>query len=153
VPNHGHPAIRPARTSDGPELFEIRRSAILAAAPRSIARRWADAHPSEWILDVLAQRRVWVFESPSGVVGWVSATDNQVDALYTQPKCLGQGIGSALLAFAEGQLHALGFASVVLNASLNAEAFYRRRGYSADGERHPSDPPDHGSLPMRKALA
>ena len=148
-----HRTIRPARKGDGPELFEIRRQAILAAGSPRVARQWADAHPAEWIFEVIAKRRVWVFETTSELVGWVSATGNQVDALYTRPECFRQGIGSALLAFAEEQLRTHGFCHVVLNASINAESFYRSRGYSPNGERHTEDSSDQGSLPMRKALA
>jgi GNAT superfamily N-acetyltransferase len=147
-----HRIIRPAHKSDGPQLFEIRQQAILAAASPLVAGQWADAHPPEWILEVITKRRVWVLEMPAGLVGWVSATENQVDALYTRPDYFRQGIGSALLAFAEDQLRALGFSAASLNASTNAEGFYRARGYSPNGDRHASDSSNHGSMPMRKTL-
>src|SRR5688572_15406662 len=152
MPDPMHRNIRPARKGDGPQLFEIRRQAILAAGSPRVARQWAAAHPPEWILEVIAKRRVWVFETTTELVGWVSATGSQVDALYTRPECFRQGVGSALLAFAEEQLRTLGFCHVVLNASINAERFYRSRGYSPNGERHADDSSDQGSLPMRKAL-
>lgn len=144
--------IRAAHESDGAQLFEIRRQAILAAASPPVAQQWADAHPPEWILEVIANRRVWVFEMRPRILGWVSATTNQVDALYTQPDSFRRGIGSALLAFAEDQLRTLGFSTVVLNASINAERFYLSRGYVPNGDRHALDSPHHGSLPMRKTL-
>ena len=101
---------------------------------------------------MIAKRRVWVFEVPPRIVGWVSATENEVDALYTRPDCFRRGIGSALLAFAEDQLRTFGFSTIVLDASINAQEFYRSRGYLPNGDRHASDSPNHGSLPMYKVL-
>jgi hypothetical protein len=58
MPDHLDRNIRPAHKSDGAQLFEIRWHAILAASPL-VAQQWSDAHPPEWIYEVIAKRRVW----------------------------------------------------------------------------------------------
>lgn len=147
-----HCCIRTAREDDGQALFRIRREAILAAAAPEVAVAWAEAHPPEWINEVLAERQVWVFESDGCLVGWCSATSNHIDALYTAPSHFRQGIASALLAFTEKELRKSGFAEVELNASLNAEHFYRAHGYTAKGPRHALESRHRGSLPMSKVF-
>ncbi len=142
--------IRPAVASDAQRLFDLRRASIMELAPPAmplaLAEQWANAHSSEWILDVLRERHVWVYECEGDVVGWVSVTANKIDGLYTSPQHARRGIGTLLLRFAETELERLGYVEATLEASANAEAFYRRRGYEAAGPR----PRDGEALPMSK---
>jgi predicted GNAT family N-acyltransferase len=62
-----------------------------------------------------------------------------------------EGIGTRLLAHAEGWAHGAGFLLMVLNARMGAEGFYARFGYQAHGE-----PFDENTIPhigMTKRLA
>jgi predicted GNAT family N-acyltransferase len=62
-----------------------------------------------------------------------------------------EGIGTRLLAHAEGWAHGAGFLLMVLNARMGAEGFYARFGYQAHGE-----PFDENTIPhigMSKSLA
>jgi GNAT superfamily N-acetyltransferase len=145
-------AIRSAVASDAGRLFDLRRTSILALAPPAmplaLAEGWANAHGPEWIHQVLRERHVWVYETGGEVVGWVSVTANTIDGLYTSPQHARQGIGTRLLRFVEVELERLGYAEATLEASVNAEAFHRRRGYEATGPR----PRDGEALPMSKQL-
>ncbi len=145
-------ATRSAVASDADRLFDVRRAAILELAPPVMplasAEEWANAHGPEWILDVLRARHVWVYEVDGDVVGWVSVTANTIDGLYSSPQHARQGIGTRLLRFVEAELERLGFTEVTLEASVNSEAFYRRRGYEAAGPR----PRDSEALPMSRRL-
>ena len=114
--------------------------------PLAVAEEWANSRDPEWILEVLRDRRVWVYQADGDVVGWVSVTASKIDGLYTSPPQAGRGIGTRLLRFVEAELERLGYAEATLDASVNAEAFYRRRGYEATGPR----PKDGEALPMRK---
>ena len=147
--------IRPATLNDAQAIFDIRRAAILAfaapAMPPAQAREWADAHPPVWTVHLIRERQVWTYDLDGDVVAWVSAAGNRVDGLYTSPPHAGQGIASALLQFVEANLIRLGHTAVLLDASANAERFYRRRGYEAAGLR-PLDGTNYGALPMRKVL-
>ena len=54
----------------------------------------------------------------------------------------GEGIGSRLLAFAEAWARGGGYGMIILNARVGAEEFYKRHGYSAEGE-----PFDQNTIP------
>jgi ribosomal protein S18 acetylase RimI-like enzyme len=148
--------IRPAIAADAPELFDIRKAAILAfAAPAMRADRavaWADAHPPAWMHAVIRERDVHVFERAGAIVGWVGAIGCRIDGLYVSPPHAGCGVGRALLKFAESQIAARGLAEVVLDASVNAIGFYGSQGYEPVGDPHPDDGPTCGAQPMRKRL-
>lgn len=50
------------------------------------------------------------------------------------PNAQGQGVGAALLAFAENWLREHGYSHISLHARQGAEAFYARHGYATVGE-------------------
>ena len=54
----------------------------------------------------------------------------------------GEGIGSRLLVFAEAWARGGGYGMIILNARVGAEEFYKRHGYSAEGE-----PFDQNTIP------
>ena len=54
----------------------------------------------------------------------------------------GKGIGSRLLGFAEAWARRGGYGMIIVNARLEAEEFYRRHGYVAEGESF-----DENSIP------
>jgi putative acetyltransferase len=58
---------------------------------------------------------------------------NELRACYVHPHFNRQGIGRRLLAVLEEEAKAAGAGWLNLNASLNAEEFYRATGYIADG--------------------
>lgn len=64
--------IRPAVASDARHLFDIRRDSILELAPPAmpveLAGEWANAHPPDWIYDVLRERDVWVLVFENQIV-------------------------------------------------------------------------------------
>jgi N-acetylglutamate synthase-like GNAT family acetyltransferase len=53
----------------------------------------------------------------------------ELEALYVAPEEAGHGVGSRLLSSLEVLAWRTGAAGVSLDASLNAEPFYRARGY------------------------
>jgi len=57
----------------------------------------------------------------------------ELRACYVHPRFNRQGIGRLLLEALEEKARAAGVAWLNLNASLNAEEFYRASGYTADG--------------------
>lgn len=148
--------IRFARDSDAPQLFELRRAAILAfaapAMPPALATAWADAHPTRWMGEVIRQRDVWVLDIDGVIAGWISASANKIDGLYTSPPYAGRGVASRLLAYVEDVLEERGYAEALLDASVNAEGFYVERGYAPSGPR-PADGTNYGAQPMSKALS
>lgn len=131
--------IRPAHFDDTATLTQIRRAAILTLAERTMGRdqaqRWADAAAPDRVQRALEIHQVWVAECMDAAVGWVEVDGDCIAGMYVQPQHAGQGIGSTLLAHAEGEIQAAGYPATRLAASWNAETFYWRRGYLPLGER------------------
>ena len=131
-------ALRLAIQSEAPVLAAIRRGAILTLATPKYgserARDWADSSGDERVLRAIKKNEVWVAERNNAVVGWVEIDRDRVEGIYVRPDVSGSGIGSALLLHAEGQIQSAGHCAVALDASWNAERFYLRRGYQAQGE-------------------
>ena len=142
--------IRSANPTDADELLAIRRDAIVALAAeygRVAAERWASAAQPDRAAKAIATNRVWVTERGSKVVGWVEVSGTTIESLYVSPAAARRGVGSSLLAHAEGQIREAGASSAYLDASPNAEAFYARRGYRRAGEVKAND-----AIPMSKRL-
>jgi putative acetyltransferase len=53
----------------------------------------------------------------------------EVRAPYVSPAASGQGVGQEILRELENRAAAQGITRIQLNASLNADTFYRRHGY------------------------
>lgn len=132
-------SIRAAQPVDIEHLLTIRRTAILALAAEKYgpdgAQAWAHAATAERFHQMIAENHCFVALVSGQPVGWVEFAANQVKGLYVRPAQTQQGIGSALLAYAEQAMLAAGYPVVTLDASWNAEEFYLRRGYKPSGER------------------
>ena len=142
--------IRAANPTDADELLGIRRDAIMALGAEYghlAAERWASAAHPDRAAKAIATNRVWVTESGSKVVGWVEVSGTTIESLYVSSAAARRGVGSSLLAHAEGQIRDAGASSAYLDASPNAEGFYARRGYRRVGEAKANN-----SIPMSKRL-
>ena len=143
--------IRPATLADAAELLRIRYDAIMGVRTAGVAqepvRRWAERRDIRWMLHALPDRETWAATVDDRVVSWISIKNDYVEGLYTDPRHCTRGIGSALLLFAEAMLKDRGSEFICLEASPNAESFYRRRGYEPVGPRSAD-----GAQPMRKAV-
>jgi GNAT superfamily N-acetyltransferase len=76
---------------------------------------------------------------PPAVVGFgeLDLQRGEIVAVYVLPDAAGTGVGSDLLAHLEETARAADRTRLTLCASLNAEAFYARRGWRAGGrEKH-----------------
>jgi putative acetyltransferase len=140
-----------AAAADEAALANIRRRAILALAvpamSREQAEKWAARAAADRIARAIRNHDVWV--AVDGVaIGWVEVDRDRVAALYVLPSCSCRGVGSALLAGAETSIRGSGYATVRLESSQNALAFYLRRGYRQCGQ-----PDAEGGWPLRKDLA
>jgi putative acetyltransferase len=132
-------AHRPATFADASRLFALRRKSITGLAPRGMsgadAQRWAANLTLSGMEQKLRAMDIWVAEIDGRAVGWGAIRGDRLEGLYTDPEFAGQGIGTALLSLLEAQMRARAVASMHAEASLNAEGFYRRRGYVPTGPR------------------
>jgi putative acetyltransferase len=76
-------------------------------------------------------RTVLIAERGRSLVGFgqLDPLVGELEALYVAPEEAGHGVGSSLLSSLEALAWRAGAAALSLDASLNAEAFYRARGY------------------------
>ena len=96
--------------------------------------------------------RIWVVEETQRVLGFattrrcpdadVGSATGEVHSIYLAPEAWGRGLGPQLLAAAVDDLHARGFAPLVLwviEANVRGRRFYERLGWIPDGARQPID--------------
>jgi GNAT superfamily N-acetyltransferase len=127
--------LRPARESDRRTLWRIHTQAVETLCvgvygPHEVAT-WVRLLRPEGYLRPDRPRTVLVAERGRRMVGFgqVDTRAGELEALYVVPDEVGQGVGSTLLAALESAAWHDGVPLLVLDASLNAEAFYRRHGY------------------------
>jgi len=142
---------RRAEAADEDALANIRRNAILALAVPAMsmeqAERWAARAGADRIARAIQDHDVWVAEEGT-TIGWVEVDRDRVAALYVSPSCTRRGVGSVLLALAEGSIRSAGYTAARLESSQNALNFYLRRGYVRCG---PADA--DGAWPLSEDLA
>src|SRR5690242_20052819 len=118
--------IRRAEATDKLALTCIRRSAILALAVPALsieqAETWAKLTTGDRIVRAIKDHDVWVAVE-GAAVGWVEVDRDSVAALYVSPSCCCRGVGSVLLARAEGCIRNFGYTTARLESSQNALDF------------------------------
>lgn len=133
------PKIRSAVRGDVTAIVRVRREAILASAASHydpvILNDWADAADAGRIAKRITDPdyRTLVAEADGEIIGFAMAAlaKGELLALYARPNTIGN-IGRGLLAAIE-QLAFQATTFLVCEASLNAEAFYKANGYTAEG--------------------
>jgi GNAT superfamily N-acetyltransferase len=129
--------IRPAQLEDaaaihGLHIASVRALARLHYGPEQIDA-WCGRRSPASYREPIESKVVLVTEQGGKLAGFgqlnlVSAT---IEAVYVHPCCAGLGVGRVLLLALEEAAIARGLQGLWLDASLNAEAFYRRAGYLA----------------------
>jgi putative acetyltransferase len=126
--------VRPAETADLIGIHAAHMAAIRSCrthyAPDEI-EAWAGRRTPESYQGDLARRELFVAESDAGIVGFavLSCEAREVRAVYVHPDAGRGGVGRALLRVLEDTARLCGVREAWLDASLNAEAFYRRAGW------------------------
>lgn len=131
------PALRPFLPADTPVL-----AAIFAAAVQELTgddydetqqEAWASVADDEAEFGKkLAGGLTLIATLKNAPVGFASLKGkDQIDMLYVHPAAAGQGVASALLDALEKLAGARGAANLTVDASDNAQEFFRKRGYVA----------------------
>jgi predicted N-acetyltransferase YhbS len=142
--------VRKARFEDADAILAVRRDAIMGIASEcgvDGASRWAGSAPASYAIDAIGTNDVFVVESESGIVGWVAFRANKVENLYVRKSAGRSRVGTVLMARAEAVIATSHSSEVVLDASPNAVAFYRKLGYFVV-----AGPKADTSLPMAKPI-
>ena len=130
--------IESASAADGPRLEEVRRLSVrrLAGGHYSGEERQAwIAYPLDALHAALSSGKGGVFvarrgERIAGLAWGTFGARPHLRSLYTHPGATGRGVGTCLLYAVEGYLRQLGARHLYVAATLNAEPFYLRRGFS-----------------------
>ena len=131
------PALRPFLPADTPVL-----AAIFAAAIQELTgddydeeqqEAWASAADDEAEFGKkLAGELTLIASLKNAPVGFASLKGkDHIDMLYVHPNAAGQGVASALLDALEKLAGARGAEKLTVDASDNAQEFFRKRGYVA----------------------
>ncbi|MBU0902934.1 MAG: GNAT family N-acetyltransferase [Gammaproteobacteria bacterium] len=79
----------------------------------------------------LSSLELLIAENSLAIAGFIGfSLDGHIDLLFTAPGFARQGVASALYAAAEQQLRAAGARELFTEASLVAQAFFARQGFS-----------------------
>lgn len=136
---------RPATAGDAAAMVNVHYAAVQAVDRRyysdEVISAWSpppDASRRDWLADLICQASTLctvAVADDGAIAGFCIAIPGQtlLKALYVHPGFAGQGIGQGLLREMESRCLAMQLESLELNASHNAEAFYRRCGYETRG--------------------
>jgi ribosomal protein S18 acetylase RimI-like enzyme len=126
--------FRLADLSDVTTLYDIRQAAIrqlsLTHLSECEAAIWADRGGMPRAVQSITKDEVWVAMLGLQAIGWLHREANSIEGLYVSPPAARQGVGTALVRLVESHIAQRGHHLVVLQASLNAVAFYLRLGYT-----------------------
>ena len=129
--------IRPARPGDGAAAFDVTRRSLagLAQAHYTAAEiaGWMGERTPAFYEALIAKGRMFVAEQDGRIVGFVDAIPGEVTRLFLLPEAAGQGLGSRLLDLGLQQARIGHAGPVRLEATRNAESFYRRHGFRTLG--------------------
>jgi len=146
--------IRPARADDAPSIWSVHARAVRMSAVSHYTGAevdaWANRVTPESYVDAMRTRRLVVAEMPGRngprIVGFgqLHPGEGIVEAIYVDPACERQGIGTALFRALERDARAAGLPGLLLDASLNSVPFYEAMGCRQEGlDRHELAPGVH----------
>lgn len=110
-----------------------------ALKPEAVSAFWASGRVSDYVYP--NYERFIVAEVDGQLAGMVHWEDDFLGALHVDPRLVGQGIGSALLAHAEAAMRAAGVKLAQLETdtfNTRARGFYAAHGY-AEAAQYPDE--------------
>jgi GNAT superfamily N-acetyltransferase len=137
MPTDGATILRSARAGDGAAVFEVTRRAIGALAkehysPEQIDR-WMGERTPVFYEALIAGGRMVVADRAGVVIGFVDAEPGELTRLFVLPEVAGAGLGVRLLKVGVETARVGRRGLIRVEATLNAESFYRRNGFRKIG--------------------
>ncbi|WP_421700267.1 GNAT family N-acetyltransferase [Ancylobacter sp.] len=131
------PLLRPAHPGEGGALFEVTRLSVAGLA----RGHYSDAQIEGWIGErtpayyeaLIAKGGVVVADLGGVVVGFVDAEPGEITRLFLLPDAAGAGLGRRLLEIGLEAARRGHDGPVKVEATVNAEGFYRRHGFRPIG--------------------
>lgn len=133
-------SFRPARPDDAETVFDITKASIAGLSrgcysPAQI-ENWMGERTPRFYEELIARGRMTVCLRNDVVIGFVDAEPGEVTRLFVLPEAAGSGVGQRLLAIGVAQAQLGHNGPIRLEATINAEAFYRRYGFRTIGRGH-----------------
>ncbi|WP_092290546.1 GNAT family N-acetyltransferase [Bradyrhizobium sp. Ghvi] len=133
-------SFRRADRKDAKAVFELTKSSIngLAAASYSPAqiRNWMGDRTPEFYEKLIENGRMTVCLRGGAVVAFVDSEPGEVTRLFVLPEVAGFGLGRRLLEIGVAEARAGHTGAIRLEATLNAEGFYKKFGFRTVGRGH-----------------
>ena len=125
--------LREGHPDDATRLHEIHTNATRGLCSpyyeASLIDGWLANRTPAIYVPLLERGALFVADSDSGVLGFGEASPGSILAVYVDPVATGRGVGTALLDRAIEVARRSHEGPVRLEATLNACAFYRKRGF------------------------
>lgn len=130
-------SFRAARRDDAATVFNITQASIrgLAGATYSRAQleNWMGERTPAFYEELIARGRMTICLRNGVAVGFVDADPGEVTRLFVLPETAGSGIGRRLLEIGIAQARLGHNGPIRLEATINAEGFYRKCGFRSIG--------------------
>ena len=130
-------SFRAARRDDAATVFSITEASIrgLAGAAYSPAQleNWMGERTPAFYEELIARGRMTICLRNGFAVGFVDAEPGEVTRLFVLPETAGSGIGRRLLEIGIAQARLGHSGPIRLEATTNAEGFYRKCGFRSVG--------------------
>ncbi|MDA9400528.1 GNAT family N-acetyltransferase [Bradyrhizobium sp. CCBAU 45389] len=130
-------SFRPACPDDAETVFDITKASIAGLSrgcysPAQI-ENWMGERTPRFYEELIAKGRMTVCVRNEIIVGFVDAEPGEVTRLFVLPAAAGSGVGQRLLDIGVAQARRGHSGPIRLEATINAEAFYRRYGFRSTG--------------------
>ncbi|MCK1627890.1 GNAT family N-acetyltransferase [Bradyrhizobium sp. 160] len=129
----GNFSFRAACPGDAEAVFNITKASISGLAGSSYSRdqieNWMGERTPAFYEGLIASGRMTVCLRDDAVVGFVDAEPGEITRLFVLPDAAGLGLGRRLLEIGVEQARLGHSGPVRLEATINAEAFYRKHGF------------------------
>ena len=97
---------------------------------------WMEGRPASVFHESLTAGRIRVAEFAGEIVGYVDAIPGEILRLFILPDYAGYGIGERLLELGLELSAQTAGDRIILEATLNAETFYHKHGFTSVGRGH-----------------
>ncbi|MDA9529269.1 GNAT family N-acetyltransferase [Bradyrhizobium sp. CCBAU 25338] len=130
-------SFRAARPDDAETVFNITKASIAGLSrgcySQAQIENWMGERTPRFYEDLITRGRMTVGLRNGIVVGFVDAEPGEVTRLFVLPEAAGSGLGQRLLDIGVAQARLGHDGPIRLEATINAEAFYRRYGFRSTG--------------------
>jgi GNAT superfamily N-acetyltransferase len=134
------PSFRSARREDAEMVFNIPKASIGGLAGTSYSsnqiENWMGERTPAFYEELIAKGRMTVCLRGGVMIGFVDAEPGEVTRLFILPEAAGAGLGRRLFEIGIAQARLGHTGPIKLEATINAEGFYRKHGFRSTGRGH-----------------